>query len=220
MMKFTLPLLLISLISFSISAQDDHGYTFVFLNKNPDAEKLSEQASAKIMEGHMANINKLASEKKLLAAGPFEGGGGIFILNTSSTDEATQWLSNDPGVMAKRWIIELLPYHADVGSVCTVSAPYEMVNYSFIRFRTSVTKFTAATYPTIFSDHKKFVAKLSSTEKIITAGTFGEHDGGILVVNGDVDESVLLADPGIQEGLLEYEKKMLYIAKGSFCETK
>ena len=33
----------------------------------------------KIMEGHLANINRLAKEGKLTAAGPLDEGGGIFI---------------------------------------------------------------------------------------------------------------------------------------------
>lgn len=51
------------------------------------------------MKGHMANINRLAKEGKLIVAGPFDGG-GVFILNTTSTDEARLWLNTDPGVQA------------------------------------------------------------------------------------------------------------------------
>src|SRR5688572_17296500 len=91
-------------------------FTFVFLNKKPDAEKITDEHSKKIMEGHMANINRLATEGKLISAGPFEGGGGIFILNTTSLDEAKSWLATDPGVQAKRWDIEMLPYTPRIGS--------------------------------------------------------------------------------------------------------
>src|SRR5687768_17415336 len=87
----------------SVSCYAQKQYSFVFLNKKPDAEKLPEEQSKKIMEGHMANINRLAKEGKLLAAGPFDGGGGIFILNTTSVEEGRQWLSTDPGVQANRW---------------------------------------------------------------------------------------------------------------------
>jgi uncharacterized protein YciI len=80
----------------------DKSYTFVFLNKKADAEPLPKEQVDKIMEGHMANINRLAKEGKLVAAGPFDGGGGIFILNTTSINEANEWLSTDPGIQAKR----------------------------------------------------------------------------------------------------------------------
>ena len=109
-------------------------YSFVFLNKKTSPTELPKEEVEKIMKGHMENIDRLAREGKLIAAGPFEGGGGIFIFNTSSIDEAKQWLSTDPGVQANRWDVEVLPYTPRIGSVCAVKEPYEMVTYHFIRF--------------------------------------------------------------------------------------
>src|SRR5262245_20069055 len=117
-------------------------YTFVFLNKKSDKQELPAEEVKKIMEGHMANINRLANEKKLAVAGPFEGGGGIFIFNTSSVDTAVKWLSTDPGIQAKRWNVEILPYQPRTGGVCPVGENYEMINYHFIRFIAQVTKST------------------------------------------------------------------------------
>ena len=96
-------------------------YTIVFLNKKPDAEKIDKATQDKLMEGHMANINRLAKEGKLLAAGPFDGGGGLFVFNTTSEIEAKSWVSSDPAVQANRWNVELLPYTPRVGSICPVS---------------------------------------------------------------------------------------------------
>ena len=210
-------IILFLMSSLSLVAQDKK-YTVVFLNKRTDAPKLSEEESKKIMEGHMANINKLAKEEKLLAAGPFEGGGGLFILNTTSREEATEWLSADPGVQAKRWNIELLPYQPRVGSVCLVSEPYEMVNYSLVRFDAAVSKFNAGTYPEIMKKHDDYLKELTSTGNVITEAIFGDHDGGILIMKGEVQREIFESDPGVQEGLLEISIKKLYIAKGAFCE--
>ncbi|HRG07858.1 MAG TPA: hypothetical protein PLJ08_04720, partial [Cyclobacteriaceae bacterium] len=48
---------------------------FVFLNKRTDKAELPEAEVKKIMEGHLANIERLAKEGKLISAGPFDGGG-------------------------------------------------------------------------------------------------------------------------------------------------
>jgi uncharacterized protein YciI len=202
----------------SVSSYAQKQYSFVFLNKKPDAEKLPEEQSKKIMEGHMANINRLASEGKLLAAGPFDGGGGIFVLNTTNVEEARQWLSSDPGVQANRWNVEVMPYKPRVGGVCPVGEKYEMTNYSFIRFNAVVSKFTASTYPQIIKKHDDYLKKIIGTGNVITEGIFGDHDGGILVMKGDVQREIFESDPGVQEGLIELDIKKLYIAKGSFCE--
>jgi uncharacterized protein YciI len=170
------------------------------------------------MDGHMANIGRLANEKKLLAAGPFEGGGGIFILNTTSIDTAAKWLSTDPGVQAKRWNIEMLPYQPRTGGVCPVGEDYKMTSYHFVRFVAQVTKSTASNYPEILRRHEVFIKeKFSKTGNVITEGIFG-NDGGILILTGDLQKEIFDADPGVQEALIQVDIKKLWIAKGSFCE--
>lgn len=209
----TLALVLVSSLAFAQAS-----FTFVFLNAKKDKQELPQEEVKKIMEGHMANINRLAKEKKLAVAGPFDGGGGIFIFNTSSVDTAAKWLSTDPGVQAKRWNIEILPYQPRTGGVCPVGENYEMTNYHFIRFIAQVTKSTAGDYPDILRRHEAYIKeKFSKTGNIITEGIFG-NDGGILVLKGDLQKEIFETDPGVQEALLQVEVKKLYIAKGSFCE--
>jgi uncharacterized protein YciI len=193
-------------------------YIIVFLNKKSDATEISKEESSKIMEGHMANMGRLAQEGKLLAAGPFEGGGGIFILNTASAEEAGEWISTDPGVQAQRWNIELLPYTPRIGSVCAVKAPYNMVHYTFLRFDAIVSKFNASDYPQILKKHDEFIKKVTSQKNVVTEAIFGDRDGGILIINGDATAEDFAADPAVQEGLVDLQVKKLYIAKGSFCE--
>lgn len=211
-------LLLIVFVCLSSYGFGQNPYVFVFLNKKPDAEKLSDEESKKIMEGHMSNMGRLAKEGKLIAAGPFEGGGGIFIMKTSSVDEAKEWISTDPGVQAKRWNVEVLPFTPRQGQVCVAKEPYEMVFYAFVRFNAVVSKFNAATYPTIISQHNDYLKKIATTGNVIIEGIFGDHDGGIMIMKGEVAPELFETDPGVTEGLIDIQTKKLYIAKGSFCE--
>lgn len=215
---FLLPIVLLLALFGSAGAQSQ--YTFVFLNKKADADKITAEESKKIMEGHMANINRLSKEGKLLAAGPFEGGGGLFILNTQKIEEATEWLSTDPGVQAKRWNIELLPYIPKRGGVCPVGEKYEMTNYSFIRFAPMVSKTTATDYPQILKKHEAYIREKFPADKVVTEAIFGSKDGGILILNEEASKTILDNDPGVLEGLLDVEVKKLYIARGSFCEGR
>lgn len=194
-------------------------FTFVFLNSKKDKQELPKEEVDKIMQGHMANIERLAREGKLIVAGPFEGGGGIFILNTTSPEEAKTWLSSDPGVQANRWNIEILPYKPRTGSACSVGEKYEMTTYHFIRFTAQVTKSTTKNYPDILKRHDDYIKeKFSTTGNIITEGIFGDYDGGILILKGDLQKEIIEADPGVQEGLLTFDIKKLWVAKGAFCE--
>jgi uncharacterized protein YciI len=193
-------------------------YSFVFLNKKSDTVQLPKKDVDKLMEGHMANIERLAKEGKLIAAGPFEGGGGIFILNTTSIDEATAWVNTDPAVKANRWDVEIYPYRPRVGSICKVNAPYEMVACQFIRFNANRSKSTARDYPQVFYKHDDFLKEIGKKALVVTEGIFGEFDGGILIINGEISKELMESDPAIQEGLLTMEMKTIWIAKGSFCE--
>jgi uncharacterized protein YciI len=195
-----------------------NSYSIVFLNKKADAEKLPKEQQEKIMTGHMNNMKSLANEGKLLAAGPFDGGGGIFVMSSSNTNEVKNWISTDPGVQANRWNVEILPYMPRHGSICIVAEPYEMVNYSFFRFDAVVSKPTAATFPEIIKKHNDYLKKVIDTGNVIAEGIFGDNDGGIIVMKGDIKSRVFESDPGVQEGLIELTAKKLYIAKGSFCE--
>lgn len=200
------------LVTGSVSFAQNKSYTFVFLNNKPDKEVLSKEKSDSIMQGHMDNIGRLAKEGKLLAAGPFEGGGGVFILNTTSVDEANQWLATDPGVKAKRWNLEVLPYTVKTGGVCPVGEKYEMVFYQFLLLTPEKMMLGES-----IQAHIQWIKSLINQGSVIHEATFGDTLGGIVVLKADAKIS-LNDNPAIKDGLLKAEIKKLYIAKGSFCE--
>jgi len=190
---------------------------FVFLNKKVDKVELPKAEVEKIMEGHMANIKRLARERKLIVAGPFEGGGGIFIFKAASAEQAKEWLGTDPGIQANRWNVEILPYTPRVGSACQVAEPIQMVNYEFVRYTINITKYNVREAPETTRKHDDYLKKIAQTGNVIAEGTFGE-DGGILIIQGELQKEVIEADPSISEGLYQLDYKKLFVAKGAFCE--
>jgi len=96
---------------------DEYGmksYSFVILKtgsvKVEDAEQKQE-----LMRGHLDNISRLADEGKLVVAGPFGKNDldyrGLFILTTSSTDEAREMLNSDPAIAAGVFDVEVIPWY-------------------------------------------------------------------------------------------------------------
>lgn len=70
-------------------------------------------ATEEIQKGHMANINKLAEMKKLVAAGPFGDNGrlrGIFVFRVASLEEAKALTETDPAVQAGRLAMDIHPW--------------------------------------------------------------------------------------------------------------
>jgi uncharacterized protein YciI len=207
------------LLLFGCSAFAQTGdFSLVLLHKKNDAETLAKAELDSIMKGHLANIDRLAREGKLIAAGPFEGGGGIFILKTTSTTDAREWLATDPGIRARRWDVEIVPYKPRIGSVCLAREPYEMVTYQFVHFKTNVTKSTITNYPYLFFAHDDYLKKIEKTGNVITEAIFGDYDGGILILAGELQKEVIESDPAVKAGVLTPDFKRLWIARGSFCE--
>lgn len=90
-------------------------YVFVILKTGP--KNIEDKAErARIFEGHFANMGKLASEKKLVFAGPLdgkEGRRGIFVIATPDIEEAKRYVATDPVISSGLMEAE---YHKLYGS--------------------------------------------------------------------------------------------------------
>ena len=206
---------LISSVILSAHAQEN---VLVFLHHRTDKVELPKVQVDSIMKGHIANIEKMAAEGKLLVAGPFEGGGGIFIFNTKSFNDVNEWMKNDPGIRSNRWNVEMQHYNRRTGLPQLVKEPYQMTNYHFIRFTAYVAKFNINDIPELMKKHDDYLKEIKKSGNVIAEGIFGENEGGILIMKGDLDRRVIELDPAVREGLLEISIKKWYVAKGAFGE--
>ena len=96
---------------------DDYGmknYVLVILKTGTYEEK-NEAVEDSLFNGHMDNINRLASIGKLVVAGPLKKNDktyrGIFILDVSSIEEAKALLQTDPVIKAKILDAELYQWY-------------------------------------------------------------------------------------------------------------
>jgi uncharacterized protein YciI len=92
---------------------DDYGmrnYVLVILKTGPTPMPKGEKRT-EMFKGHFANIQRLADEGKLAAAGPFdgaEGWRGMFIFAVKEIDEAKALTATDPVIQSGEMIAE---YH-------------------------------------------------------------------------------------------------------------
>ena len=94
---------------------DDYGmkrYVIAFLKSGiPIKDSVERQ---KVLMAHLANIQRLANDGKLLIAGPFldnQDIKGIFIYNVTSIEEAKALTDTDPGIKAGLFTMELHPWY-------------------------------------------------------------------------------------------------------------
>jgi uncharacterized protein len=135
MLKHALALLLMGSLTHVLQAQtsvatpDNHSaneefdsFIVVLLVRPPNAPEMPKEKLDQLQEAHLANIKRLAQEGKILKAGPFEDYSGrnvrgMFICNTSSKEQAAEWVGTDPSVKAGRLTAEYLKWYVEKGSL-------------------------------------------------------------------------------------------------------
>ncbi|HEY6506763.1 MAG TPA: YciI family protein [Vicinamibacterales bacterium] len=88
-------------------------YVMAFLKAGPNRNRSREEAQ-KLQQAHMANINRLAAEGKLVLAGPFADDGplrGVYIFDVATVAEAEALTRTDPAIQAGSLVMELHPWY-------------------------------------------------------------------------------------------------------------
>ena len=89
-------------------------FVFVIL-KSGDNTDNDKALKTKAFAGHMANINRLVDEGKLIVAGPFGKNNndfrGLFILDVATIEEAELLLQSDPAIKQRYLRAELYPWY-------------------------------------------------------------------------------------------------------------
>jgi uncharacterized protein YciI len=97
-------------------------YVLVLLKTGPNKMAAGKERD-EMFAGHFANINRLASEGKLLLAGPFDGVDGwrgLFVFAVTDIEEAKQLTATDPVIVKGEMVAE---YHKWYGSAGVMDIP-------------------------------------------------------------------------------------------------
>ena len=188
-------------------------YVFVYLKTGPQSGKQSPAESQEIFKGHMSNMHRLADEKKLIVAGPFDkphdaSWRGIFILDVASVDDARRLVATDPGVIAGVFAPDFHPFQASPVLRDTLDLekaqsraqasrpagepPPNVRGYVMLTVRDGRVARTA-------------LQKTGLSEKVIWSGRFGDarQGGGVFVLDETSPAAVedafkqAAADPGV-----------------------
>jgi uncharacterized protein YciI len=90
-------------------------YVLVVLKTGPNKIPAGTERD-EMFKGHFANMNRLAAEKKLVLAGPFDGVDGwrgLFIFAVADIEEAKKYVATDPVIINGEMVAE---YHKYYGS--------------------------------------------------------------------------------------------------------
>ena len=96
----------------TVSAGEMKRYWLVLLQKGPNRSQDSISAE-KIQAAHMANINRLSKEGKLVMAGPIgvdDDLRGIFLMNCADSTEVENFVKTDSAVITGRLVMKYYPW--------------------------------------------------------------------------------------------------------------
>ena len=163
-------------------------------------------------------VLRLQQNDQLLVRAVLEGGSEILVMNTASTQKAREWISAGDFKESKHFKVEVLPCTFRHNNGCATKENMERESLTFIRYNTHITKFNVREAPTLFRDHDEYLSKLSKTGNVICEGLFSDDDGGIMIMKGEVDPAVIMADPAVANGIIEPIIKKMWVAYGSPCK--
>ena len=96
----------------TVYSEEMKRFWLVLLQKGPHRNQDSISAE-KIQAAHMANINRLAKEGKIIMAGPIGVDGdlrGIFLMNCADSSEVENFVKTDSAVITGRLIMKYYPW--------------------------------------------------------------------------------------------------------------
>jgi uncharacterized protein YciI len=115
---------------------DDYGmksYVLVVLKTGPNKIPAGQERDD-MFKGHFANINRLATERKLVLAGPFDGVDGwrgLFILAVSDIEEAKKFVATDPVIIKGEMTAEYHKYYGSAALMLLNEAHDKVAKKSF-----------------------------------------------------------------------------------------
>ena len=206
-------------------------YQFGMLKRGPQWTAESTPETQKLQEGHMANIRRMGSLGKLMAAGPMGDQGdlrGIFIIKSQSIDEAAALAAEDPAIKAGRLKIEFANWMGPKGIGAKFNEAYRkdpqtkvtMTQY-YLAFLNKGPQWTAESSPALQklqNDHLWYIRKMMDAKTYVAAGPLMHQKDplGICVVAAKTLEEakgIVEADPAVKAGRLVVEIRPWWVAR-------
>jgi uncharacterized protein YciI len=185
-------------------------YSFVYLKTGPESSRKTKEQSSTIFAGHMSNMKRLADEKKLIIAGPFEKPAdstwrGIFIFDTS-TAAAAELVKTDPGFQSGVFVGEIHPFASEAGLKRTIQLEKELNAHAEPvkpgEPPKNIRPYVMITAREPFKARKVFAAGEPVSQALVFSGTFSDAQTAVFVLDALTVQEVkeLLAanhaDPG------------------------
>lgn len=216
--------ILVALCAVAVAAPGQAArYYVVFQRPDPARKPLAKAEGGRIQAAHMANIQKMARDGVLVAAGPFEDTpvtiSGIFVFQAGSLESARSIAAQDPTVLAHRNTVDVQAWQGPAGigveyfrlHKLEPSTPENMQPHPLcLLYRGAAWEEKRAERDSLLGRHERYLAQLREQGKLGSAGAIETpSDLVALVIFKPIAledaQSLLGGDPAVQAGVLRIE---------------
>jgi uncharacterized protein YciI len=178
------------------------------IKSGPTSGSGSREARAEMFKGHMANIQRLADEKRLVIAGPFseptdKTWRGLFVFDVSEIAAARSLAASDPGFIAGEFVgdFQRLDASPTLRQALEIEARREATAARVPGEPPPAIRAYVLITATDGERARRAIAKTPAVGRIVWAGRFVDRPGSeVLVVDAqkvaDVRAALAQADPG------------------------
>jgi uncharacterized protein len=199
-------------------------YWWMFFAPGENQTPLEKAEAEKMQAGHLANMDRLFAQKKLVMAGPLGRNPkwrGVVVLTLKSREEVLAAFADDPFVKAGRLKVEAYRWRTLKGSFGRPAEPQKMGRYHLVALKKGP-KFTDAESEALTRDqqaHLKHIFAMRDAGDLLLAGPFqdaGDLRGIFVFKNLDEKriEALIAADPHIISGRMVAERLPFFTAEG------
>jgi uncharacterized protein YciI len=198
-------------------------FQVALLRRGPKWTGESNAQTKQLETDQRAYALSLLESGKAVIAGRFDDDGdirGVYILRTTSADEAKAWAENSPVVKSGHLTAEMHPWWSE--DVMTKTSTPEKTTRAYFGFLSRGDKWTPEKTPAtaeLQKAHLANIVRLAESKKLVVAGPFGDDTPlrGIFVFRvTSIEEARELAatDPAVQAGRLKVEIHPWVIPEG------
>ena len=187
-------------------------FQMALLKRGPKWSPEPSRERAEMRQRHLAHLRSMIESNKLTIAGAIRDDNELLevhIFRTTSAEEATTWLNQDPAIAGGYLVPELHPWLSEDVFKKTATAPTAFTT-AYLAFLVRGDKWTPEKTPAteaIQKAHLQNIEKLADMKKLVVAGPFADNGRlrGIFVFKvASIEEARSLAatDPAVQAGRL------------------
>jgi uncharacterized protein YciI len=200
----------------------------VFLRVVPGKNPLTPNLDKNYNERHISGLKKLWEEGKAIAVGPFEDDSyaGVVLLNAKDSDQAKDWLKDDPYVKSGYISLDVLPwFFQNVFLKAPKFDDIEKIWFGILQRPKNAPQYPATKLSEMQKGHLENIGKMANDGILAAAGPFrsDEDRRGIFVFfSKDINQikRAVAVDPLIRGKRLELKLMRWWTSKGTVVQYK